>query len=1029
MKQGDNSTSETLRRIKSFQSTSSSNHEAPKNTRPPIVDVLRNSRVMGSGKYAKKEQSESSNLILDYVRNLPLQSPRKEPDREVARRPPIVPVGTLGTRKYKREEPKKKHYHYPYYAGYGLKETSVKYTDCLFDLISTMPVTGFSKDLTETPLDRAADRRLNQRFKSFSVLGDRSIILKHLFKFVNVDTERTSSSEIYEEKGYGELYKPDIKYDYNRPLLLLKDRNENGDLGWWYIKCYSRNHADKLKYTSKKISVINSLSRYGEVVDKGLGKLPPPKHPDWYEWDKDYYKTLLAIEFCLEEGASFTMNGKNAIEEAAKRNNTELFAYLLLQAWDKEGYYAQADLSEIKRVDPFSIREYIRVGISMGLFWAIQHGNPVMADLALHYGADINHTPEFSDVTPLELALYYKNDLILDRIEDRVASVRHRVQQMRRSGIKVPNIDKYYRKKAVYITENIEVNNSQKRATFVSLFNRLKKNNFLYSKLQESLALNISDDAILEYQEFSRRKNTSISSDMKRKLQSGEKLEVMMPQELLKAADLTEDQYWQIFKEITTAALLDQEYSMNLKSIKENQILRVFLPASLRDTLAGQIAMDADYFMKTSIVYPGTYFSPDYQKPALKAIKSSTILSSISDYSKEAALRFYRKNNAIILSDSDEFYDLEYSKIRDHKYEHSYIERHVGSDLTFDRCRVMFDVCNPSIIVRNNKIISTAYSQAQHYFEYKDANGNNYPKIIPLEKSFMSKFNKLGHSDPLSKKKFARLDIAYKLYSIACAYVENGRVPNFPDTQQEYVETPMLLPPLLKICISSACGKDCGDEMSIFGGVAFNSVVKSQSNLYVSTLTASPWAQAGYNSEKYKDAPSVTLSQLGYDSVSRGMGSRPICTNPGEKIGYHATQPQWADSILQEGFRQGTAPGRLGAGTYVNSTPEGALAEFYSNDYNKSEKATVIRTLYKPGIEAKTDRAPDKKYGYEVNNEECKKVGEGLGPIPNYRANMPFGDVDSISAPSVRYPKSTNTNVLNSSNVRAVDKQGCYYKK
>jgi RHS repeat-associated protein len=109
---------------------------------------------------------------------------------------------------------------------------------------------------------------------------------------------------------------------------------------------------------------------------------------------------------------------------------------------------------------------------------------------------------------------------------------------------------------------------------------------------------------------------------------------------------------------------------------------------------------------------------------------------------------------------------------------------------------------------------------------------------------------------------------------------------------------------------------------------------------------------------------------------------------PRSRVGYHATDPDVAPLIEQNGFRQGTAPGRLGShGTYVNSTPEGAIAEFTA--HNPGKTPAVLKVKYSPGVEAVTDVAPVK-----------------------YVDSIPL-NVDSVTAPSVRLPSTTNTNVFN----------------
>lgn len=109
-----------------------------------------------------------------------------------------------------------------------------------------------------------------------------------------------------------------------------------------------------------------------------------------------------------------------------------------------------------------------------------------------------------------------------------------------------------------------------------------------------------------------------------------------------------------------------------------------------------------------------------------------------------------------------------------------------------------------------------------------------------------------------------------------------------------------------------------------------------------------------------------------------------------KRVGYHATDPDVVSLIEKNGFRNGQAPGRLGAnGVYVNNTPEGAIAEF--THHNPGKTPAVLKVEYSPGVEAVTNVAPTK-----------------------YVKDIPL-NVDSVSAPSVRAPTTTNTNVFNNS--------------
>lgn len=139
---------------------------------------------------------------------------------------------------------------------------------------------------------------------------------------------------------------------------------------------------------------------------------------------------------------------------------------------------------------------------------------------------------------------------------------------------------------------------------------------------------------------------------------------------------------------------------------------------------------------------------------------------------------------------------------------------------------------------------------------------------------------------------------------------------------------------------------------------------------------------------------------LGVYSLARltvtGISSLVGRNSSSSQIGYHATLPEVAPLILQNGFRNGSAPGRLGTGgIYVNNTRQGAIAEFQY--HNPGVTPSIFRVSYNPGRVATTNTAPR-----------------------NYVERLPFFNVNSISAPSVRLPGSINTNILNNS-ARIID--------
>ena len=117
-------------------------------------------------------------------------------------------------------------------------------------------------------------------------------------------------------------------------------------------------------------------------------------------------------------------------------------------------------------------------------------------------------------------------------------------------------------------------------------------------------------------------------------------------------------------------------------------------------------------------------------------------------------------------------------------------------------------------------------------------------------------------------------------------------------------------------------------------------------------------------------------------------GDAAKAASKGAGVGYHATTPEAAKAIQQNGFRLGTKPGRLGSGgVYVNNTVEGAMAEFAH--HNPGISPSVLKVQYQTGVNAMASTPP-----------------------ANYVMQYPL-NVGSISAESVRLPGTFNTNILN----------------
>jgi len=116
------------------------------------------------------------------------------------------------------------------------------------------------------------------------------------------------------------------------------------------------------------------------------------------------------------------------------------------------------------------------------------------------------------------------------------------------------------------------------------------------------------------------------------------------------------------------------------------------------------------------------------------------------------------------------------------------------------------------------------------------------------------------------------------------------------------------------------------------------------------------------------------------------------CKKPNTDIatGYHATKPEYVQSIRSNGFRQSTAGRAGGGGIYVNNTKKGAMAEYYHYNPN-GPKPEIIAVQYKTGA-----------------NVLIENTGTHIkGPLPI--------SGDTLSFESIRLPGTINTIVRNGS--------------
>lgn len=184
-----------------------------------------------------------------------------------------------------------------------------------------------------------------------------------------------------------------------------------------------------------------------------------------------------------------------------------------------------------------------------------------------------------------------------------------------------------------------------------------------------------------------------------------------------------------------------------------------------------------------------------------------------------------------------------------------------------------------------------------------------------------------------------------------------------------------------------------GNLLNNQGGYVETGMVDKEKQFYADMLTGGDTSDEAFDkflrdfgTEYAKSLAIIAASETGGALIAR-LWFRAF---GGAATGYHATFPEAAAAIRRGGFNPGTSAGRLGShGTYVNNTPEGAIAEFAF--HHPGVNPAVLQVEYSLGVNATACVAPR-----------------------NYVFELPLF-VDSISAPSLRYIGSVNTNVLNGS--------------
>lgn len=473
------------------------------------------------------------------------------------------------------------------------------------------------------------------------------------------------------------------------------------------------------------------------------------------------------------------------------------------------------------------------------------------------------------------------------------------------------------------------------------------------------------------------------SSGLKELIRRGE-VKPMLPKGMVgdKGEPISTNEYYQIYREITMLALINQTPFVSLNSTPEssNTIIDVIMPPVLKDTLVGYVLTEADYMMKSMLHYPISYISPKNRENALSKWKAYMVADPgctkpwQGEENVETMKESFKYMNAILFADDKSIgKDLQQCAKESYKK----LEYYLFNDPLKSKNPDLSYVINPSssnklLYDRNGNVMSTCCYEVSSKVSYDSSDGKRTIKNTENCKAAREVEHAFRHNMfPPARKIMAMMDLIYKLYPISRAMVEEGHVPSFrhaPDYKA--VKTFDELPPILNI----------------------------QFNPHVNDFVTAAYGGVNYCGNGMPGEQQI-ITPDPVNSLSRQGHDHTPPAPPTKIIGYHATSKEGYDGIMQKGFREPTAAGRLGKGVYLSDDKKTAADEYFHRN-KKADEAKVMEVKYRPGVNATTDVAPRKEYDTDSDSDR-----------EHTRTDFPFG-ADSVTAPSVR-GRGRNTMVRN----------------
>lgn len=292
---------------------------------------------------------------------------------------------------------------------------------------------------------------------------------------------------------------------------------------------------------------------------------------------------------------------------------------------------------------------------------------------------------------------------------------------------------------------------------------------------------------------------------LKKFFESDKPLKISLPKGLVgDRGKISKEEFWQIYRELTKLALLNQSPFLSLNADPETLMteINVDLPPALKNTLVGHTLIESDYLMKSISHFPISYIPEEKRETFLEHWK--TLPNNVKDFVQGdeniATMRaYFQQRGALLFGDSQSVATglLAYDKLgRDEQISLMNNKRYPNAEL-FKRIYPT----DPRIIYNNKGEITCTSRYAVTtgwYFDSKDGRRQhidpNAATAKQLEKSFRE--NLL----PPAKKIMAYMDLIYMLYPIVRSMVECGNLPDFssaPDYKAYH--TADRLPPILNV--------------------------------------------------------------------------------------------------------------------------------------------------------------------------------------------------------------------------------------